>query len=87
MILFTTGRGTPVGSCVPTLKISTNTPLTRKKPKWIDFDAGVLLDGADWQEETNRFYELILQTANGAEAKHEENNYREIAIFKDGVTL
>ena len=87
MILFTTGRGTPVGSCVPTLKLSTNTHLAEKKPTWIDFDAGVLVNGADWNEETEKLYRLILETANGTKAKHELNGYREIAIFKDGVTL
>lgn len=87
IILFTTGRGTPVGTCVPTLKLSTNTPLAEKKNAWIDFDAGVLVDGADWQKETEKLYQLILDTANGTEAKHEQSGYREIAIFKDGVTL
>ncbi len=87
LILFTTGRGTPLSSVVPTLKISTNTPLATKKPHWIDFDAGVLLDGADASELANELFKLCLAVANGAHTKSESNGYYDIAIFKDGVTL
>ncbi|MDY4976149.1 MAG: altronate dehydratase family protein [Clostridia bacterium] len=87
MILFTTGRGTPAGSCVPTLKISTNSALAEQKPGWIDFNAGGLIEQSSWEAEAGRLYQLILKTANGQEAKHEQKGYREIAIFKDGVTL
>lgn len=84
MILFTTGRGTPLGAPVPTVKISTNTELYRKKPSWIDFDAGTML--ADGGAEESLF-RLVLDTANGRPTNNEINGYREIAIFKDGVTL
>ena len=87
MILFTTGRGTPAGGCVPTLKISTNSALAEQKPDWIDYDAGVLLRHSNWEEEACRLYQLVLATANGQQAKHEKRGYREIAILKDGVTL
>ncbi|MDE5995863.1 MAG: UxaA family hydrolase, partial [Eubacterium sp.] len=83
MILFTTGRGTPLGAPVPTIKIATNTSLANKKANWIDFDAGKCLD-TDCDED---LLNLIMNTANGKETKNEENGYREIAIFKDGVTL
>lgn len=79
LILFTTGRGTPLGAPVPTIKISTNTALTEKKRHWIDFDAQ--------QGDEEELFNLILEIANGKETKNEENGYREIAIFKDGVTL
>lgn len=83
IILFTTGRGTPLGAPVPTIKISTNTSLAEKKSNWIDFDAGKCLE----QNCDNGLLNLIIETANGKETKNEENGYREIAIFKDGVTL
>lgn len=83
MILFTTGRGTPLGAPVPTIKISTNTSLAERKSKWIDFDAGKCLE----QNCDDGLLTLIMETANGKETKNEENGYREIAIFKDGVTL
>lgn len=79
MILFTTGRGTPLGAPVPTIKISTNTKLADKKAGWIDFDAQ---SGKD-----DELFTLIMDTANGKETKNEINGYREIAVFKDGVTL
>ena len=84
MILFTTGRGTPVGSAVPTIKISTNSNLARKKSGWIDFDAGRVLDGINIDKE---LIDLVIETANGKMTKNELNGYEEISIFKDGVTL
>ena len=84
MVLFTTGRGTPLGGPVPTVKISTNTPLAEKKANWIDYNAGALLDGKDLDAD---FYNYILSVAEGKKTRNEENGYREIAIFKNGVTL
>ncbi len=83
LILFTTGRGTPLGTAVPTVKISTNSALAQKKSNWIDFDASPILEG----DITNDFFEFILSVANGTKTKNEINGYEEIAIFKDGVTL
>ena len=83
IILFTTGRGTPLGAPVPTIKVATNTAIAKRKANWIDFDAGRCLD-TDCDED---LLKLIIETANGKETKNEENGYREIAIFKDGVTL
>ena len=79
LILFTTGRGTPLGAPVPTIKIATNTALAKKKPGWIDLDAQTAT--------TDDLFDLILRTANGQETQNERHGYREIAIFKDGVTL
>ncbi|MBQ8248864.1 MAG: UxaA family hydrolase [Clostridia bacterium] len=87
MILFTTGRGTPLSSVVPTVKISTNTPLADKKPHWNDFDGGVLLDGADMNALSESLYTLCREIADGGETKAEKNGYCDIAIFKNGVTL
>jgi altronate hydrolase len=89
VLLFTTGRGTPLGFPVPTIKISTNTPISELKPHWIDFNAGTLLDGgATFEELTDRLFARILDVASGRElANNEKHGYREIAIWKDGVTL
>ena len=83
IILFTTGRGTPLGAPVPTVKISTNTPLFQKKQNWIDFDAGKMCE----KDLSKEFFEYILSVASGKKTKNEINNFREISIFKDGVTL
>ena len=88
LILFTTGRGTPFGCPVPTLKISTNTALYEKKQNWIDFNAGIVADGISSTEDAGRkLLELIMETAGGKRTKAEQNGFRDIAIFKDGVTL
>ena len=84
MILFTTGRGTPVGSAVPTVKVATNADLAKRKSGWIDFDASGTLSGTPL---TNEFFAYIIKVAEGEETKNELNGYREISIFKDGVTL
>lgn len=87
IVLFTTGRGTPLGFPAPTLKISSNSALAANKPHWIDFDAGRILTGSDSQRLTDEFLQLILDVASGRPAKNELNEEREIAIWKDGVTL
>jgi len=87
LILFTTGRGTPVGGPVPTVKISTNTPLAQKKAGWIDFDAGVLLDGANIDILAEELLDYVIRVAEGQPTCNEKNGYREISIFKDGVIL
>jgi altronate hydrolase len=87
VLLFTTGRGTPLGFPAPTLKISSNSPLAQMKPHWIDFDAGRLLTAPDAEALTDEFLQLILDTASGRPARNELNDEREIAIWKDGVTL
>ncbi len=84
IILFTTGRGTPLGGAVPTVKISTNKSLSQRKPAWIDFDASPTLYG---HELTDELFDYVIEVANGKAAKNEENGYREISIFKDGITL
>lgn len=87
LVLFSTGRGTPLGCPVPTVKISSNSELDGKKPKWIDYNAGVILEGQTIERSSQDFFDLICQIASGKKARNEENDYREIAIFKDGVTL
>lgn len=87
IIIFTTGRGTPFGSVVPTIKISTNTALFEKHPNWIDFDAGTLLCGGEWDNEGERLMDYVLEVATGRRAAHERKHGFDIAIFKDGVTL
>ena len=84
IILFTTGRGTPVGAPVPTVKISTNKSLYERKGSWIDFDASPCAEGKSLTEE---LFDFVIEVAEGKNTKNEENGYREIAIFKDGVTL
>ena len=87
MVLFTTGRGTPFGTFVPTMKISTNSQLFKSKQNWIDFNAGKLVEGVDMLTLRNDFIDKVITTANGEKVKNEMNGYREIAIFKNGVTL
>lgn len=88
IVLFTTGRGTPFGAPVPTVKISSNNELYAKKKNWIDFNAGQLLLGKTMDEVSTEFYNYILDLASGRiQAKNEEQGIRDLAIFKDGVTL
>lgn len=87
IVLFSTGRGTPFGGPVPTLKIASNSPMAQKKQNWIDFDAGRLLEGHTLDELADELMELVLTSAEGKLARNEENGYRDIAIFKTGVTL
>ena len=89
LLLFTTGRGTPLGFPVPTIKVSSNSDIAARKPHWIDFDAGRLLDGsASPAQLEDELFALILRVASGDRlAANESNDYREIAIWKDGVTL
>ena len=87
IVLFTTGRGTPFGTFIPTMKISTNSNLYRNKPNWIDFNAGELVEGTPMKDVLAKFIDKIIAVANGEKARNEENGYREISIFKNGVTL
>lgn len=88
LIIFTTGRGTPLGTSVPTVKVSSNSDMYSKKRNWIDFNAGQLLEGVTAQDTAKEFFRFMLQVASGeVRTKNELNGYREIAIFKDGVTL
>ncbi len=87
LVLFTTGRGTPFGGFIPTMKISTNTALANKKNNWIDFDAGVLVEGISMSSLLEQFIDEVIDIVNGKKAKNEINDYRDIAIFKSGVTL
>ena len=84
IILFTTGRGTPVGGPVPTVKIATNHSLAERKSGWIDFDASPTLDG---NPRTDELLDYVIEVAEGRETQNEIHDYREISIFKDGVTL
>jgi altronate hydrolase len=87
VLLFTTGRGTPLGFPVPTLKISSNSALAQKKPHWIDFDAGAVLSGKSMSEAGDELMRLVIDTASGKPARNETNGEREISIWKSGVTL
>ncbi|NDW18304.1 altronate dehydratase [Dysgonomonas sp. 216] len=87
LVLFTTGRGTPFGSFVPTMKISTNSNLFKFKNNWIDFNAGSLLEGQSMEKVLKDFVNFIVETCDGKLLKHEETGFKEIAIFKTGVTL
>ena len=87
LVLFTTGRGTPFGTYVPTMKIATNPDLASRKQNWIDFSAGQLIEGRTMQEIVPEFIDKVLAVASGKPAKNEINDYREISIFKNGVTL
>ncbi len=86
LVLFTTGRGTPFGGFVPTLKIATNSDLAKNKANWIDFNAGAVLE-SDFDTQLEKLIDLVVETANGKPSKNELNHTKEIAIFKTGVTL
>ncbi len=87
MILFTTGRGTPFAAPVPTMKISSNSELAKKKSNWIDYDAGKLVDGKDRNKAADELFEKIIACAEGAKVCSEKAGYHDMAIFKRGITL
>lgn len=87
LILFTTGRGTPLGSVVPTIKVATNSSLAQKKRNWIDFNAGSAVETSSLEDLKDSFWDFIIEIASGRQTRNEENGYREISIFKDGVVL
>lgn len=87
MVLFSTGRGTPYGGFVPTVKIATNSELASRKKHWIDFNAGQLIDGTAMPQLLNAFVDTVVEIANGRQTCNERNAFRELAIFKSGVTL
>ena len=87
IILFTTGRGTPLGTVVPTVKVATNSELFNKKRNWMDFNAGQLLDGVGMEPLTDLFVDYILEVASGRLTQAEKLGFRELTIFKNGVTL
>ncbi|WP_044479492.1 UxaA family hydrolase [Paenibacillus antibioticophila] len=86
LVLFTTGRGTPFGSFVPTVKVATNNELYENKKHWMDFNAGPLLE-TPMEEVLEQFIEYIIAVASGQPTRNEQNDVRELAIFKTGVTL
>ncbi len=87
IVLFTTGRGTPFGTFTPTVKVSTNTPLYAKKPTWIDFNAGTLVEDETMDTVSRRFIDFVIDVAGGRQALNEKKDYRGVAILKQGVTL
>ncbi len=88
MVLFTTGRGTPFGCPVPTVKISSNTPLAEKKSSWIDFNAGVVCETGDIEACGADLFDYVIALASGEiKTKNEQYGMKGISIFKDGVTL
>ena len=87
IVLFTTGRGTPFASPVPTIKISSNTALYEEKKNWIDFNCGVLVEGADPAALCEQFFTYVIAVASGKKVKSELAGFHDMAIFKQGVTL
>lgn len=87
IVLFTTGRGTPFASPVPTVKISTNNVLYNKKNNWIDFNCGELVTGTDLHTLANKLFDYVIEVASGKKVKSEEEGFHDMAIFKQGVTL
>lgn len=87
IVLFTTGRGTPFACPVPTMKISTNSKLAEKKTGWIDFNAGVLVEDAEWDDTAKKFFDHVIKVASGEKVASERAGFHDMAIFKRGVTL
>lgn len=87
MVLFTTGRGTPFATLVPTMKISSNSALAAKKAGWIDFNAGQIVETKTKEETAEELFAYVLRIASGEKVKSEAAGFHDIAIFKQGVTL
>ena len=87
IVLFTTGRGTPFASPVPTVKISSNSGLAGRKANWIDFDAGRMTEDKTKEELAKELFDYVLAVASGKKVKSEEAGFHDMAIFKQGVTL
>ncbi|MBR0034826.1 MAG: UxaA family hydrolase, partial [Synergistaceae bacterium] len=87
IVLFSTGRGTPFGCPVPTVKISSNSALAQHKAKWIDFNAGTLVEGGTLQEKSSELYKFVMEIAEGRKTRNEINGFQGMAIFKTGTTL
>ena len=87
IVLFTTGRGTPFASPVPTVKISSNSKLAGHKDNWIDFNAGRLVEDMPMEMLSKELFEYVLAVASGKKVKAEEAGFHDMAIFKQGVTL
>ena len=87
IVLFTSGRGTPFGSFIPTLKIATNSELAKNKPHWIDYNVGPLAEDKSFDQGLDELVDKVIRVASGEKANHEKSGFREIAIFKSGVTL
>lgn len=87
IVLFTTGRGTPFASPVPTIKISTNNRLYAKKGGWIDFNCGSLVEDVTLEELRDQFFDYVIRVASGVQVKSEKAGFHDMAIFKQGVTL
>ena len=87
IVLFTTGRGTPFASPVPTMKISSNSALASKKNNWIDFNCGVLTEDTTLERLSEQLFDYVLEVASGSPVKSEQAGFHDMAIFKQGVTL
>ena len=87
IVLFTTGRGTPFASPVPTVKISSNNLLFSRKNNWIDFNCGELVDDSTLEELSQKLYDYVLRVASGEKVKAEEAGFHDMAIYKQVVTL
>lgn len=88
MLLFTTGRGNPLSSMIPTIKIASNSRLAETKPNWIDFNAGSILEESSLSTTRDELWNHMLDIASGIEKTRSEiENYRAIMIFKKGVLL
>ena len=87
IVLFSTGRGTPFASPVPTVKISSNNDLAKRKHNWIDFNAGQLLGGMELSQLSQKLMDYVLSVASGEQVCSERNGFHDMAIFKTGVTL
>lgn len=87
IVLFTTGRGTPFASPVPTVKISTNSALNEKKKNWIDFNCGIMVEDTSLEELKQQLFDYVIAVASGQKVKAEVAGFHDMAIFKQGVTL
>lgn len=86
--IFTTGRGNPFGSVVPNIRVASNSVMGKRKQNWIDFNAGLIMEGMPIEEATEKLFQMVLDVASGRmETLTEINGYKEIVLFKDGITV
>ena len=82
LILFTTGRGSVVGSAIsPVIKVCANATTYRNLADDMDVDAGRILEGRGTLDEVGReIVELTLAVANGAPTKSEGLGHQEFIL-------
>ncbi|NQT17832.1 MAG: UxaA family hydrolase, partial [Planctomycetes bacterium] len=82
LVLFTTGRGSVVGSAVsPVIKVCANPDTFRNMPDDMDVDAGRILQGRGTLDEVGQeIFDLVVQTAGGGHTASERLGHQEFLL-------